>query len=141
MGNFSVQLPGGAPNCPSCGLTDLAIAQEAFPGYPNGAIIGVYANASRTAPALLALIDWADVATLLNLSTRAQAASPALLDPPPDGGGGGGGSGGPGPGSPGGPYVAGSSSGCSSAGGVAAPLILAALVLGWALSRRSQSVR
>ncbi|HET6984293.1 MAG TPA: hypothetical protein VFI53_19265 [Myxococcaceae bacterium] len=142
MGTFSVQLPGGAPNCPACSLTDLAIAQEAFPGYPNGAIIGVYTNATRTTPALLALIDWADVATLLNLSTRAAAASPALLDPAPDGGGGGGGSGGlGGPGAPGGPYVSGSSSGCSSAGGAATPLIVAALVLGWALSRRSQSIR
>ncbi|HEY1909108.1 MAG TPA: MYXO-CTERM sorting domain-containing protein [Myxococcaceae bacterium] len=141
MGNFEVQLPGGAPSCPGCILTDLEIAQEGFPGYPDGAIIAVIAN--KSSAALLALVDWADVATLLNLGTRASTASAALLDPAAGGGGGGGGGGGPGgPVGAGGPYVGGSSSsGCSSSGGVMPPLQLAALLLGWALSRRSPSVR
>jgi hypothetical protein len=141
-GNFSVQLPGIPPSCPSCSLMDLAIAQEKFTGYPNGAIIAVYANASRTTPALLALIDWSDVATLLNLTIQADTSSPASLDPRPDAGGGGGGNTGSGGlGAPTGPHVGGSSSGgCSSSGGAVPPLLLVALVLGWALSRRSQSV-
>jgi uncharacterized protein (TIGR03382 family) len=141
-GNFAVLLPGLAPSCPGCSLSDLEIAQEAFPGYPNGAIIGVYSNASKSTAAMLALLDWADVATLLNLQTRANVSSPAVLAPASGDGGGGGGGGGPGgPGGGQGPYVSGSSThGCSSSGGGVPPLLLAGLVLGWALSRRSQSV-
>src|SRR5215475_796601 len=102
---------------------DLAIAQEKFTGYANGAIIAVYANASRTTPALLALIDWSDVATLLNLTIQADTSSPASLDPRPDAGGGGGGNTGSGGlGAPIGPHVGGSSSGgCSSSGGAVPP--------------------
>lgn len=142
-GNFAVQLPGVPPSCPGCSLSDLEIAQEAFLGYPDGAIIGVYSNGSKSTAAMLALLDWADVATLLSLQTRANVSSPALLAPAPDGGGGGGGGGGP-PGGPGGglgSYVPGSTSGCASSEGAMPPLFLVGLVLGWALSRRSQSLR
>ena len=139
-GSFTVQLPSSA-SCSGCTLSDLEIAQQAFPGYPSGAIIAVFSNknASSPPPALLALVDWSDIATLLSLSTRADVASPALLD---TGGSGSNPTGGPPPSSPG--IAVSASSGCSSAGAGGPGLLLGGLLLGGILlrrSRRSQSRR